>query len=189
MALQEALFPGPDTPVHGAPGRAAGEVGGGPGPAPGELERAMERAGRWLTLRARTESELKSRLLGGGFADEVVDAAVARLRELRLVDDLDFARQWIGQRARRKGLSGEALVAELGAKGVTREIAEAALGEEGLDEDAQALELAARLVGKVAARPLGEQGPRIQQMIVRRGFAPEVAERAARAVLPPDGWD
>ncbi len=155
----------------------------------GGLEKAMVRAGRWLTLRPRTEFELRSRLLEGGFDEEVVGAALARLGELGLVDDDAFARQWIEERAARKGLAAERLVSELRQKGIEREVTERALAEVGVDEDAQALELAARSVRKVASRPLGEQGARLVQMIMRRGFPPDVAERAARSVLPPEGWD
>src|SRR5918996_3790945 len=96
-------------------------------PSDPELRKAMERAGRWLALRPRTESELRDRLQQGGFEGGTVERALARLAELRLIDDEAFARQWVEERARRKGLGPRALVAELEAKGISAEVAGAAV--------------------------------------------------------------
>ena len=106
-----------------------------------------------------------------------------------MVDDAEFARQWIEERSARKKLSARALVYELRGKGVAADVAEAALAGAGVDETAQATELATRYVRRVASKPLAEQFTRIQQMLSRRGYSYEVAEAAARAVLPPAGWD
>lgn len=154
-----------------------------------EIDRAMQRAGRWLALRPRTQRELSDRLLEGGFDADVVDATIARLIELDLIDDLAFARQWIGERGARKGLAASALVAELLEKGVEREIAEQALDDEGLDEESNARKVAAAHLRKVTGLPLPQQAARIQGALIRRGFSTEVARAAARAVLPPEGWD
>ena len=98
-------------------------------------------------------------------------------------------RRWIEERARTKGKAPDVLVSELRARGVTREVAEEALAEVGLDEDTQAIEVAAKLTRKVLRFPLGEQGPRLYELMRRRGFSHEHAEAGARAVLPPEGWD
>src|SRR5918992_6044157 len=87
------------------------------------LRKAMERAGRWLALRPRTESELRDRLQEGGFDEDTVERVLARLAELRLVDDEAFAKQWVEERARRKGLGPRALVADLESKGISLEVA------------------------------------------------------------------
>jgi regulatory protein len=150
---------------------------------------AMERAGRLLANRARTEHEMTTRLGEAGFDPTTVAAVVARLVELSLIDDLAFAREWIEERARRRPSGPRVLLDQLGRRGVDTETAREALSESGFEETAQAIELAATLVARVARRPLAEQGPRLMQMLLRRGFGYEAAEEAARAVLPPDGWD
>jgi regulatory protein len=157
-------------------------------PSDPELRKAMERAGRWLALRPRTESELRDRLQGG-FEEATVDRALARLAELRLIDDDAFARQWVEERARRKGLGPRALVAELEAKGVSSEVAGAAVEAAAGSEERRAVEWAQRQLGRVADLPLGRQAQRIRAGLLRRGFELETAEAATRAVLPPDGWD
>ena len=155
----------------------------------GAYREAMQRAGHLLASRPRTEHEIRIRLSAAGFEDPVVDRTVARLIELRLVDDAAFARQWIAERAMAKGKAGQAMVIELAEKGVDRELVEEALAESGIDEVAQATELAARFLPKVAGKPLERQGEALVGRLLRRGFSHEVAADAVRAVLPPEGWD
>ncbi len=155
----------------------------------GAYHEAMSRAGHLLASRPRTERELADRLIDAGFDEHVTARVLNRLRELKLVDDADFARRWIEERSRSKGLAGKALVAELVRKGVDEEVARATLEAAALDEEAAASELAASLVCKVAARPLREQAARVGRMLARRGYSDEAIESAVRSVLPPEGWD
>lgn len=154
-----------------------------------ELKEAMERAGRLLSVRARTEHEIRERLAAAEFSGAVIDQTVARLIELGLLDDLDFARRWVQERAERKRLGPRALKAELAAKGVARDVADEALEAEQIDEEAMAADAASRWVRKVARFPLPEQAHKLQQMLLRKGFSLEAAEAGAKAVLPPEGWD
>lgn len=155
----------------------------------GQYRVAMDRAGRWLSLRARSEQELRSKLLAGGFDPDVIDDVMERLKELRLIDDLDFARAYIEERGRRRPEGREALVAGLASKGVDRAVAEAAMAVVGLDEVSVAKTAAAACFKRVADRPLAEQGPRLAAILTRRGFSEDAVTEAVRAVLPPEGWD
>lgn len=150
---------------------------------------AMELAGKFLARRARSEREVRTKLVEADFSTDVVERTIERLVELELVDDHEFARQWIEDRVRRRGLGARALISELGGKGISREVAEDVLAESDLDETAQATELAVRFARKVAHRPLGEQAGKIMEMLGRRGIERDAAEAAIRAVLPPEGWD
>ena len=153
------------------------------------LAEAIERAGRYIAHRPRSERQVRDKLAGLSYDEATIDAAVARLIELRLIDDSDFARRWIEERARTKGKAPDVLVSELRARGVSREVAEEALAEVGLEEATQALEVATKLLRRVLRFPLDEQGPRLYGLMRRRGFSHEHAEAGARAVLPPEGWD
>jgi regulatory protein len=159
------------------------------GPLDPDLRKAMERAGHWLALRPRTVSEMRDRLLQGGFEEDTVEHALQRLTELRLIDDEAFARQWVEERARRKGLGPRALVAELEAKGVDPDVAGAAVAGAGDTEERRAIEWAQRQLRRGADLPLSKQAQRIRQGLLRRGFDLEVAEAATQAVMPPEGWD
>jgi len=150
---------------------------------------AMERAGRMLALRPRTEREVRDRLTEADFPEDVVEDTVARLYELELLNDEDFAVDWIEERTRRKGLGPKALMGELQRKGVDRSTAEAALARLGVDEVATATEQAEKLLRRVIRFPLPDQASKLQQMLMRRGFSWDATEAAVKAVLPPEGWD
>lgn len=156
---------------------------------PTELEAALQRAGRLLTLRQRTETEIADRLGGAGFPPPVVAEAVARLKDLRLVDDAEFARTWIEERTRRKGSGPRVLRAELIEKGVEPSVVEDVLDEVLPDEVARAAEVAAGLLSRIGGLSIEKQVSRLSAGLARRGFSEEAVEEAVRAVLPPEGWD
>lgn len=172
-----------------APSLPGLEGPGDGGPGPDQLRECMERAGRLLASRARSERELGDRLSLAGFDEPTVEATLGRLRELGLVDDADFARRWVEERASAKGLGPVLLMSELRSKGVDVAVAEAALAEAGGDEVAQATELAAALVRKVARKPLERQASSLWQMLRRKGYSSDAAKEAVKKVLPPEGWD
>lgn len=149
------------------------------------FEEAMARAGKTLARRAHSEVELRAKLedLDEGTLDDVI----RRLRELKLLDDRDFARTWVEERRRKKGRL--ALAAELRAKGVPDEIIDEALERIAAGEEPRAVDMAARHLPRVAGKPLERQAATIQSLLLRRGFEHEVATAATRAVLPPEGWD
>ena len=150
---------------------------------------AMERAGRMLALRSRTEREMRDRLTEADFSEDVVEDTIARLYELQLLNDEDFAVEWIAERGGRKGLGPKALMAELYRKGVDRTDAEAALARAGFDEEAAAIAQAEKVLHRVMRFPLADQGAKLQQMLLRKGYSWDAAVAAVKAVLPPEGWD
>ena len=158
-------------------------------PAAADPTKAMDRAGRWLALRPRTERELTGRLLEGGFDEDVVRTTIARLKELGLIDDVSFARQWVEERAARKGVGPRVLTHELVEKGIDRELAEAAVADVGPDEADNARRVAATQLKKLIELPVPDQAARLLGFLARRGFSQDAAEDAVRAVLPPEGWD
>ncbi|MBA3432016.1 MAG: regulatory protein RecX [Actinobacteria bacterium] len=166
-----------------------GFVGLGEKEAGGSFQKAMHKAGVVLSSKPRTVHELRDRLLTAGFRPVVVARVVDRLQGLGLLDDLEFARAWIEERSRRKSLAGAALVNELIAKGIEPEIAEQAVEDAGLDEDAMARALATRLYPRVKGLPARAQVSRLQGALARRGFGLEAVEAGVRSVLPPEGWD
>src|SRR5699024_3192060 len=60
---------------------------------------------RLLKHRARSEHELRQRLLTAEHAADAVDEAVERIRAWGLLDDADFAAEWVRGRRRRRGRS------------------------------------------------------------------------------------
>src|SRR4029077_13886514 len=75
-----------------------------------------------LTARARTRSELEGQLAKRGYADDVSERVLDRLAQVGLIDDADFAEQWVRSRRVNAGKGKRALAAELRTKGVDDEV-------------------------------------------------------------------
>jgi regulatory protein len=154
----------------------------------------MEVAARFLATRPRTRWEVERRLKRAGAADTVIGATLDRLIELGYLDDAAFATWWADQRDRHAPRGRRMIEAELRQRGVGRETIEGfrqrhdapqrAPEDEALpasEPERAAAALAAHLRGRpVPADATAQQ--RIGMFLVRRGFDPETARGAIRAV-------
>jgi len=130
---------------------------------------------RLLTVRARTRAELAGQLAKRGYPDEVADSVLSRLSAVGLVDDEEFAAQWVRSRQANAGKGKRALAAELRTKGVGEEVIAAAL--DGIDAGTER-RTAERLVERRLRRETLGGGPveeaklmrRLVGMLARRGY-------------------
>lgn len=137
---------------------------------------AHETALRLLAHRPRGERELAMRLRQRGFAAELAEAEVARLRRAGLLDDERFARAWVESRAPR----GRRLLRhELLARGVAVDMADAATAD--VDDRETALELARRRAPRLAGLEFGQFRARLGRFLQRRGLSHEAIDEAVRA--------
>src|SRR3954463_4910692 len=90
---------------------------------------------RLLTARARTRAELAAQLTKRGYPEDVSARVLDRLTDVGLVDDEDFAEQWVRSRRVNAGKGRRALASELRTKGIDDEVIAAAL--EDIDSDAE----------------------------------------------------
>lgn len=133
---------------------------------------------RLLTARARTRSELEAQLAKRGYPDAVVVTVLDRLADVGLVDDADFAEQWVQSRRVNAGKGKRALAAELRTKGVHDEVIDAALA--GIDAGAER-QRAEELVRTKLRRERLDDGAdpkvmrRLVAMLARRGYDPGLA--------------
>lgn len=89
----------------------------------------LNAAARFLEVRSRSVDELRRHLAQAGYRADLVEAAVARLTELGMLDDATFARTWVESRDRARPRSEAALRRELTLKGIGRELAAEVLDE------------------------------------------------------------
>jgi len=150
--------------------------------------RAWHDAARLLAVRARSEDEVRQRLLRRGYAAAVVEATVTRLRELGWLDDAAFARQWVENRVAFRPRGRARLRAELRQKGVDPAHIEAALQH--LDEEALALEAGRQALPRYRGLPWPTFARRLSGYLARRGFPPglvrQVVQRLWRESRPSD---
>ena len=134
-----------------------------------------------LSRRAHSRFEVRRKLGRRGYGEEEVESAVLRLTELGYLNDRAFAEGHV--RRRSSGLGRLALSAELAARGVDRDVADAALG--GLDADrhlVSATRLAERLFGHKIFSSYREMLNSVGPKLLRRGFSPAVVRTACSAV-------
>lgn len=143
---------------------------------------ALGQALRWLSFRPRTEAEIASRLAQGGVEPLAVARVVARLAELRLVDDAAFAEWWVSGRSAHRPKGTRALSYELRARGVAPALIADAV--EGLDEHDLAQRLALHLAPRYARADRSAFERRLGGLLQRRGFAADVIRAAIEAA-----WD
>jgi len=149
------------------------------------LSRAKARALRMLAARARTEAQVKERLLQLGFDPEIAGAAVAWLRSLGYLDDEAFARQWVRSRVEHRPMGARRLALELRRQGVPPAIAdEAAGGVTEAQETEWAFALANERLARLGHLPREKAMRRIYGLLERRGFAPRVISRVMGRLFP-----
>lgn len=106
------------------------------------VREARDDALRLLSHRARSVSEMRSRLRRKGHDEGRVEDVVQWLLDRSYLDDRAFARQFVSERLRRRPRGPFALVQELRKRGVDRSLAESVvesvMEEEGVDEGAVA---------------------------------------------------
>lgn len=136
---------------------------------------------RRLDIRARTRSELAEALRDKGVPEDVCAAVLDRFEELGLIDDADFAEQWVRSRHSSRGLSRRALSQELRLKGVDEEIISEAVGEVSDDDE---LSAATRLALTRLRAGTGVERTRLERRVLsalaRKGYGPDVCWEALR---------
>jgi regulatory protein len=150
----------------------------------GEKALAMARALNYLGYRARSESEVRDRLRRYGYGEESVEGVVTRLKELGYLDDEDFARLLVREKARKFG--PRRVSAELQKSGVAANLARGVVDEEfaGRSELEQARSAAARRYNRGGS---DAEARRVYGFLVRRGYSAGVCAEVAREYREASG--
>lgn len=148
-----------------------------------ELTAAYDRALNLLAFRARSARDLQRRLEQKGVTRERAERVIAKLRDLGLVDDADFARQLTRSKLS-AGTSRRRVHQELFKRGVSREVADAAVEQvtedEGLDDDASIERVARKKWRTLAELDTVTRRRRLYGFLARRGFDADDVSRMVR---------
>lgn len=145
---------------------------------------ALDRAVGYLAARARSKREIEQKLLLAGYRPCTVEMVIYKLQRENLLDDSDFARQWVESRQHHK-LGRSRIAQELRRKGVSQEDAEDAMS---IIEDEDQLSGAVALAKKAAARikpdeDIRKATNRIAAMLARRGYSWDITKEAIRQAV------
>lgn len=144
---------------------------------------------RLIGVRARSCDELRRRLLAKEFSSDEVEQTIARLLAHKLLDDEEFAQQWVRSRHLYSGKGAAVLRRELQIKGVEQHLIETALQQISTESECEkARELLERktrhldgasLVGAERQKYLR----RFVALLLRRGYSPAMAFETAKSVM------
>ena len=142
---------------------------------------------RFLEARPRSAVEVRRRLTGAGYREDLVLAAIERLGDLGVIDDEAFARAWVESRDRARPRGERALRSELFRKGIDRQLADDVLEEREQTRPGADAEAAERLLERHASALARIPDPmarrqRAYALLARNGFDPDVAATMARHV-------
>ncbi|NWJ46219.1 MAG: RecX family transcriptional regulator [Chloroflexi bacterium] len=146
--------------------------------------RALSAALNMLSRRAHTEAEIRNKLKRAypDIATSTVSRVLARLKELKYLDDEEFARMWVQSRTSYAPRGSLLIKRELSAKGVKEEQIDEAVnavlatpqesedGEERTLEEQQALELARRKAHSLAGEDWAGFYRKMGGFLARRGY-------------------
>ena len=146
-----------------------------------ELRSARERALDLLSAAEQTSGTLRQKLLRW-YGEEAVEAAVLRMEELGLINDLDYGRRYAADAVNLRGWPRRRIAMELQKKGVPAEVIEEALAD--ITEETE-IETACRLLegpyrGKLRDR---KERDKVKAALQRRGFSYEVIRQAVSRAM------
>ena len=133
-----------------------------------QFEGAYQRAINFLSYRVRSEKEIRQNLTKHDVPEDIIERVVDRLRGASLVNDWDFASQWVENRVQFKPRGKRALSSELFQKGIGNEIIEDVLAE--LDEEELAYACARSRITKFTGMEKKAFQKKLSGLLTRRGF-------------------
>jgi regulatory protein len=148
-------------------------------------EKVMATALRMLVARARSESQLREKLLAKEWLDaSLIDECIARLKELDYVNDQSFAYNYALSRLHSRAIGRTRLARELAEKKVPREIIEQTL--EAVFEEVAEDDLLEKAIAKHIRLHGAPNDPksakRIFAHLMRRGFQYDLIARRLRSI-------
>lgn len=147
------------------------------------LEDAEAALARRLRRSALSERESRSFLAQRGAEPAVIEATVGRFLHLGWIDDAVLADQLLHSGTTRKGQGRRAIAQTLSARGIPRDVADAALDALPDDDAERALEYARTKAHGLRSYDLATAMRRLTGQLARRGYGGAVASHAARTAL------
>ncbi len=141
----------------------------------------MDAALSFLTPRMRTVREVEEQLDDLQYGEADILTTVERLKELNLLDDAAYAREFVRPRLATKPVSRQKLYLDLRAHKLPEEVIEAALNE--LPEETEgdnAREVAKKFWRQMSGLEVSVRRERVLRRLTSRGFSTEASLAAIR---------
>ena len=143
-----------------------------------EAEKAFQRSLHFLSYRPRSQAEVERNLRKHEVPETLIAPVIERLKAAKLLDDTDFARRWVENRATFRPRGAYALRQELRQKGVADSSILQAL--EDLDETELARQAAMRKASQLAGLEWQAFRTKLSAFLARRGFGYDIVAEVCR---------
>ena len=140
------------------------------------FEEAAQVALRFIAYKPRTTAEVRKRLTESKFSDIAIEHTISHFTQTGLINDGQFARDWVQDRQVFHPRSARQMDFELRQKGVAREDIEAALVEVS-DDEQMAYQLASQRINRYSGLDFPEFRSKLSGLLARRGFSYETVTR------------
>ena len=142
------------------------------------FQQTLDHALNFLTFRPRSREEVRRNLYGRKVSPELIDKVLAKLEEMQVLSDQQFAEFWVENREQFNPRGARALSAELRQKGVDRETIDATVAPE-RDEE-RALAAAQKKLRGLMNADYQTFRKQLGGFLLRRGFSYGVSSGVVR---------
>lgn len=149
-------------------------------PSQEEVQKARQAGMAYLGAQDRTVRQMRERLKKKEFSAAAIDAAVADLERLKLLDDYRFARRWVESRLAGKPAGARKFSQDLRQRGVPVSVIDAVLEEfkDTLESEQVAVGLLVRQGWRYASLEEQKAKRRMFGYLARRGYDMAMARKA-----------
>src|SRR5712692_3362667 len=147
------------------------------------LQQAVDRAYNYLSYRPRSREEVRRYLRRKETPPETIEAALARLDRLDLINDHSFTSFWVESREQFSPRGARALKNELRMKGVEREVVDEMVNDE--QDEERALRAGRKKAMALVNAPNSDYATfrnRLGSFLQRRGFGYQIATKTVRVL-------
>lgn len=157
-----------------------------------DLKGAKKYVNKLLSIRPRSEKEVKERLKKKGFTPRTISQVTDLAKGKNLINDERFAQEFVNGRLSRKPKGKFALRRELQAKGIDEEIIQKTLDKKFKDLDVGKIikELAVKRLKRYRGEDTTKQYRKTTDFLKRRGFPPpDIYEIVKKLVAGKSDYD
>lgn len=147
-----------------------------------EKLKAKNKALKFLSYRQRSEKEVVDKLKKEGFSQEIIDKTVEFLKGYNLIDDLNFAKNFVMDKSNINKYGPERIKYELYMKGIPESIINKSLKDYD-DEYSVALELARKKINSYKNDNKSAIYRKLGGFLQRRGFSYECILKVLRELV------
>lgn len=143
------------------------------------FQEAKSRAIRYLTLRIRTEKEVRDKLKSEGYDRECISRVIDELKAMGYINNQLYAQKYVYDRSKLKPMSKRMMKLELLSKGIPEEVADEVLADWKAEDKDVARNLVKRKFGKYDLRD-GKIVKKAYMFLAHRGFSGDTIKEVLR---------